>query len=118
MSRHIELGMAGEQYAHRFLQDKGHLILEVNYRFEHKEIDVISLYEDVLVFTEIKSRSSYTFGFPEEAVHQRKQKFLKAAAEYYCYNHPQYEKVRFDVISLLMKDRKAIEILHFEDAFY
>ena len=94
------------------------MILEVNYRFEHKEIDLISLCGDILVFTEIKARSSYAFGFPEEAVTLRKQNQLKQAAEHYCLLHPEYKMMRFDVVSILMDGLKAADILHFEDAFY
>lgn len=118
MSKHNDLGKKGEQLAHHFLETKGHALLETNYRHGHKEIDVISLDGDILVFTEIKSRSSYDFGFPEEAVSLRKQNLLKLAAEYYCLQHPEYIKIRFDVISILVHKDRPPEILHFEDAFY
>lgn len=118
MSKHNELGKQGEILASAYLADKGHIILETNYRYAHKEIDIISLCGDVLVFTEIKARSSYAFGYPEEAVNQRKQKLLKQAAEYYCLDKPQYVKLRFDVLSLLLNKGNITEALHFEDAFY
>lgn len=118
MSKHNDLGRHGEKLASVYLQEKGHLILETNFRFDHKEIDIISLDEDVLVFTEIKARSHYAFGYPEEAVTPRKQSLLKLAAEYYCLDKPHYLKMRFDVISILLKENKAVEIMHFEDAFY
>jgi putative endonuclease len=118
LSKHNELGKQGETLACTYLTDKGHLILETNFRYAHKEIDIISLCGDVLVFTEIKARSSYAFGYPEEAVNQRKQNLLKQAAEYYCLDKPQYVKLRFDVLSLLVNEGKITEALHFEDAFY
>lgn len=118
MSNHIDLGKSGESIACDYLQRKGHLILERNFRFKRKEIDIVSLDKNVLVFTEIKTRQSYLFGFPEEAVTQRKQAFLKAAAEQYCLSRPQYTKVRFDVISLIIQSGNVKEIMHFEDAFY
>ncbi len=118
MSRSQELGKAGEQAARLFLEKKGHRVLECNYRFEHKEIDIVSLCGTILVFTEIKTRSHYALGYPEEAVHVQKQLLLKQAAEYYCLQHPQYEQLRFDVISILMKGTVVKELLHFEDAFY
>ena len=118
MARHIDLGRSGESIAADYLQAKGHVILEVNFRFGHKEIDIISLDGDVLVFTEIKARRSLLFGFPEEAVTIRKQAFLKTAAEYYCQQHPQYTAIRFDIVSIIMRPGMVKEILHFEDAFY
>lgn len=118
MSNHIDLGKSGESFAAAYLQEKGHVILQTNFRFLHKEIDIISLDKEVLVFTEIKARSSDLFGFPEEAVTPRKQDFLKAAAEHYCLEHPEYESIRFDVVSVIIQSGKVKEIVHFEDAFY
>lgn len=118
MGKHNELGKQGEILASSYLEAKGHVILDTNYRHGHKEIDIISLQGDILVFTEIKSRSNYTFGYPEEAVGLRKQALIKQAAEYYCLNQPQYQKLRFDILSLLLKDGKIVEVIHFEDAFY
>jgi putative endonuclease len=118
MSRQQELGRNGEEVARHFLEKKGHVLLECNYRFGHKEVDIISLCGPVLVFTEIKTRSHYGFGFPEEAVHLRKQQFLKEAAEFYCLQYPQYKQLRFDVVSLLIKAGEVRELFHFEDAFY
>lgn len=118
LSRHHELGKEGERLACSYLQEKGHVILETNYRHDHKEIDVISLCGDILVFTEIKARSSYIFGYPEEAVTVRKQHLLKQAAEHYCMDKPHYRKLRFDVLGLLIGEGMIKEALHFEDAFY
>lgn len=118
MSKHNELGKNGEILACQFLINKGHIILETNYRSGHKEIDIISRDSGVLVFSEIKSRSSYDFGFPEEAVHPRKQLLLKEAAMAYLELQQTEQPIRFDVISILMRQGTAAEILHFEDAFY
>lgn len=118
MARFHHLGKEAERQARLYLQQKGHLLLETNYRFDHKEIDIISLAGEVLVFTEIKARSSYGFGYPEEAVGMQKQAFMKQAAEWYCSCHPQYTMIRFDVISILMEKGSITELLHFEDAFY
>lgn len=118
MSNHINLGKSGESIACRYLQEKGHIVLELNFRFRHREIDIISIDKDILVFTEIKTRSGYAFGYPEEAVTPKKQGFLKTAAVQYCLNQPQYTKIRFDVISLIIQSDTVKEIIHFEDAFY
>ena len=119
MSKHNELGRNGEILACQFLINKGHILLTSNYRSGHKEIDIISRDGDILVFSEIKTRSNYDFGFPEEAVHSRKQQLLIAAAEtYLAEQNIAYHKIRFDVISILMKQGTAVEIQHFEDAFY
>lgn len=118
MSKHNQLGKDGEILALQFLKNKGYQIIETNYRFEHKEIDIISRIGDFLIFSEIKTRSGLAYGYPEEAVDKRKQVFLKEAAAYYMAIHPEFEHARFDVISILIKNNKVTEIMHFEDAFY
>lgn len=118
MKHRQELGKQGEAAARRFLEAKGHRLLACNYRFGHKEVDIISVCGDVLVFTEIKTRSHYRMGFPEEAVTPQKQEWLKQAAEAYCLLQPRYHKLRFDIISILMSEGAVRELLHFEDAFY
>ncbi len=118
LSKHNQLGRNGEILARQFLVEKGHIIVTQNFRSGQKEIDLISTLGDLLIFTEIKTRSQYYFGFPEEAVTPTKQAHLKAAAEAYLEQHPQYLKIRFDVISILLQQNEAKEILHFEDAFY
>ncbi|RYZ45071.1 MAG: YraN family protein [Sphingobacteriales bacterium] len=118
MSTHNDLGALGESLAWAYLRAKGHIILQTNFRIGHKEIDVISLCGDILVFTEIKARSTYAFGYPEEAVSRRKQQLVKQAAEFYCLDHPQYTQFRFDILSLLIQKNEIQEAVHFEDAFY
>lgn len=118
MKKNIELGKNGEAVARDYLIQKGHLILHCNYRYEHNEVDIISLDRDILVFSEIKTRSGFGFGFPEEAVNQKKQASLKKVAEFYLMEHPEFEKLRFDVISCILQEGKILDLWHFEDAFY
>jgi putative endonuclease len=118
MAKHNETGIKGEQIAENFLLKKGYNILSRNWCFERKEVDLIASTGDTLVFVEVKTRSSFDFGFPEEAVNAKKQNYLKLAAENYILNNPEYNTIRFDIISILMKAGNASEILHFEEAFY
>lgn len=117
MGKHNDLGKRGEQIAADFLEKKGHLILATNFRYEHKEIDIISSVDDLLVFSEIKTRSSLRYGFPEEAVTPGKQNLIKEAAMFFLERHPEYNKCRFDVISIILPFQLASQIRHYEDAF-
>lgn len=117
LSTSYELGKSGESAAVEFLREKGCRVLETNFRFQQKEVDVIFLDGEVLVFGEIKTRSSLDGAFPEEAVGSRKQAALKRAAGAYVAKHPGYTSFRFDVLSLLLRNGKLIELQHFEDAF-
>jgi putative endonuclease len=118
MAKHNETGVKGEQIAENFLQNKGYTILHRNWCFGKKEVDIIALVNDTLVFTEVKTRKSYAFGFPEEFVNQQKQHYLKCAAEAFFDANPQYPNIRFDIVSVHMVRDEVKEIVHFEDAFY
>ena len=50
-----DLGKKGEDIACRLLEEKGHTILERNWRSGHLEIDIISLDQDGIHFVEVKA---------------------------------------------------------------
>ena len=118
MAKHNETGIKGEQIAEKFLLNKGYTILHKNWRSGRKEIDIIAMDGHLLVFVEVKTRHSFDFGFPEEAVNLQKQSHMKMAAEAFADTYTDFESVRFDIISILLKKDAEDEILHFEDAFY
>jgi len=69
-----ELGKKGEEVAIRFLKKSGYRILSRNYVCKLGEIDVIAKEKDTLVFVEVKTRTSTTFGPPQLAVNPTKQR--------------------------------------------
>jgi len=118
MAKHNETGIKGEQIAEKFLLNLGMVILARNWRHGKKEVDLICSSGKTLILVEVKTRSSFAFGFPEEAVNPRKQAFLKEAAAAYFEANPQFTEIRFDIISILVGQDHIKEIIHFEDAFY
>lgn len=118
MAKHNETGIKGEQIAENFLLKKDYAILHNNWRFGHKEVDIIAEKNNVLVFVEVKTRTGYDFGFPEEAVNTKKQQFLRLAAQAFLEANTRFSYARFDTISILLESGLAKEIIHFEDAFY
>lgn len=118
MKGHLNKGQLGEQAAIRFLAEKGHEVLFSNYRWERKEVDIISRDKDILVFTEVKSRTSFDFGYPEAAVNTRKQEHIKQVADHFLLDHPETQQIRFDTIAIILKGGEVTEIVHWEDAFY
>ena len=120
MATHKKTGDLGEQIAIAYLRKIGHVINDTNWRFEQFEIDIVSTVDDMIVFTEVKSRSGNEFGKPEDAVTEAKQRFLGKAADEYIYKKKYEGDIRFDIISIEFKKnkREAPEILHLEDAFF
>jgi putative endonuclease len=106
-----------EKAAVTFLKNKGYKIRECNYRTKFGEIDIIAQDKDVLVFIEVKARHSLDLGSPGEAVFIRKQRQIsKVAINYLKINKLLESAARFDVVSLLYKD-KVPEISLIKDAF-
>ena len=118
MSKHNETGVKGEQIAEKYLVEKGHTLLYRNWCHGKKEVDLITQKDDLLVFTEVKTRSRMDYGYPGEAVNRKKQEYLKVVAEAFLEQFPGYIKIQFDIISVLMERDNVKEIVHFEDAFY
>jgi putative endonuclease len=117
MAFHNTLGEKGEQCATEFLLGKEYKILERQWRFQHKEIDIIAEKDNVLIFVEVKTRTSEYWGNPEEFVDRKKQRLLIAAAEQYiCENNFDGES-RFDIISIVF-NQQEINIEHITEAFY
>ena len=111
-----EFGVLGEQMATRYLEDKGCVILDRNYRKGHQEVDIIALDHDELVIAEVKTRSSETFFAPEDAVdHQKRLNLIRVANNYVQKNH-RTEPVRFDIIAIVSSNKGA-EIKHIKNAF-
>jgi len=118
MSKHNEIGTNGELIAMNFLKNKGMTILATNWRWGKKEIDIIAESSDCIVFVEVKTRTNFNFGFPEEAVTNTKKNLIKLAAEQYFDQYPSGKALRFDIISILLTRNNLVEIIHLEDAFY
>ena len=117
MSSHNELGKKGEQIAREYLVKNRYTLLEVNWRFHHKEIDIIARDQDTLVIAEVKTRSGNYFQQPEEAVSLQKQKLLIDAAEAYIQENDINLDVRLDVIAVLIINNE-VKIHHIKNAYY
>ena len=114
----MTIGERGELRAAEYLQNKGFYILERNYRTRRGEIDLICADDRYLVFVEVKTRSSTSFGMHCEAVTSVKQRKLVLAAQQWLYNHPTELQPRFDVVEILVSpDRSTCRIRHIPDAF-
>jgi putative endonuclease len=118
MSKHSKIGIKGEQLAEEFLLKKGYTIINKNWRYGKKEVDIIAHKDDILAIVEVKTRSGMAFGYPEESVNARKQQHLRDAAQAFADQHPHYRNIRFDIISISLARGQVTEIIHFEEAFY
>ncbi len=77
------IGRKGEDIACRFLEGKGHKILERNFRSGHLEIDIISQDSLGIHFVEVKTRRMNVQAPPQDNVDIGKQKRIVSAAKKY-----------------------------------
>jgi putative endonuclease len=117
MSDPNNLGTEGEAIAKEHLINKGYKILHLNWKSGKREIDIVAENKDFIVFVEVKTRSDDFHLHPRHAVTSEKQKSIIYAAENYLKRYNIDKESRFDIISIITKDRK-VEIEHIEDAFY
>ena len=104
-----ELGKIGESLATLFLESLEYKIIERNFRCKQGEIDIIAKDKNEFVFIEVKTRSSFKFGLPSEAVNSIKQKHIYNSTKYYLYlHHLENQYIRFDVIEVLFKNNKFL----------
>jgi putative endonuclease len=110
------IGRWGEETAAQYLISNGYTILDRNVRSAHGEIDLVATKEGLLVFVEVKTRSSHSFAYPEDSVTRRKQAYLLFSAEEYLQAHPgSGDSWQFDVISVVGHPHGEVQIEHFEN---
>ncbi len=107
------LGNTGEVVAQQYLKKNKYKIIDTNFSCKLGEIDIIATKNDVIVFVEVKSKSSKKYGLPREMVTFYKQNKIKLVASYYLQKNSAFNKnCRFDVIEILDG-----QINHIENAF-
>lgn len=112
------VGKYGERVAAAYLQERGVEVVERNWRCATGELDIVARDGDVLVFVEVKTRTSAQWGTPAEAVTRVKANRVRALARAWLADHPHvYVGLRFDVISVLRRPAGAADVLHLQDAF-
>lgn len=111
-------GKKGELIAKGYLESKGYLILNLNYRNKIGEIDLIVLdkVKNILAFVEVKTRTSLKYGYPYEAVNIRKQRKIINCSQVYIKEkrYTNYQP-RYDIIEIYLKP--DIKINHIDNAF-
>jgi putative endonuclease len=116
MAIHNQTGKEGESRAKTYLENEGYIVTDVNWYCGNYEVDIIARQDDVLVFCEVKCRTSSFFGEPEAFVTKQKQRNIIKAAERYVKQKQWQGEIRFDIISVLINE-KAAKINHIKDAF-
>ena len=117
MARHNDVGKQGEALAAAYLTKQGYTILHCNWRYKNYELDIIAQKENVLHFVEVKSRSTKTFGLPEDGVTKKKFQRLLQAADEFLFQHLQYRHVQYDILAITTSKENPPAYFLIEDVY-
>ena len=98
-------GDRGERRTAFYLMLRGYRILERNYTFGHKEIDIIASKGSVIAFVEVKTRADMSVA-PQASVTEKKRYNVIQAAKGWCMqNGAEGRIIRFDIAEVPVKGR-------------
>ena len=115
MNHNQRIGKWGEDVAAEFLAGRGCEIIARTARTPYGEIDIIAKQGNVVIFVEVKTRTSNKMGLPEESITARKRQHMISAAEHYAAEH-EIDNWQIDVISIEGKPESTPKITYFENA--
>ncbi len=117
MAQHNKTGSFGEALAAAYLQQNGFILLHQNWRHSHWEVDIIAHRSNILHFIEVKTRRTKKFGHPEESVSKKKIQNLINASEAYLQQHPQWQRIQFNILAITILKDEAPEYFFIEDVY-
>jgi len=117
MALHNDLGKQGEVIAKEYLEAKGYEILDENWTHGKAELDLIAYKDRIMVFVEVKARTSIALGEPEDFVDIAKQKQMELASAEYIEIMNHQNDIRFDIIAITFT-KNSYTLNHIEDAFW
>ena len=115
MNHNQRVGKWGEETAAEYLTGRGCEIVARNVRTPYGEIDIIAKQGEVIIFVEVKTRTSDKMGLPEESITARKRQHMISAAEHYAAEH-EIDRWQIDVISIEGKLGSTPKVTYFENA--
>lgn len=112
------LGDEGEARAAALLASRGYRIVGRNVRAGGVEIDLVMQRGNLVVFVEVKTRTTDRFGGAAHAVDSAKQqRLLRGAAAWLHAHRGRARRVRFDVVSCVPRPDGSWQVEHMEGAF-
>ena len=96
------IGRNAENRVAAYLRRRGLKLIARNFGCKFGEIDLIMLHGEVVVFVEVRRRTSTAFMTPAASIDPRKQRRLALTAALFLKGQPQYARLpaRFDVVAI------------------
>ena len=103
-------GAAGEKIASAYLKKLGYRILESNFRTPFGEIDIVARLGRIIVFVEVKSRATSSFGPPYLSVTKSKERHIVKNALFYLKRLKiSNADWRIDIVSVKLNHERELE---------
>lgn len=109
------LGLQGEEKALQFLQAQGFTVIERNFAKRGGEIDIIACKDNLLIFVEVKTRSTTYFNTSEVITPSKQKKIIYTAKSFLAESRYIDKACRFDVILI---EGNSLQVTHIPHAFY
>lgn len=115
MTYQRKIGDKGEQIAADYLKDRGYQLLDKNFITRYGELDLVAFETGTVVFVEVKTRTSTTFGLPEASVTPAKLERIQNAGLLWLQAHPEAPgDWRVDVVAIILSHQgNILDIQHF-----
>ncbi len=118
MSYNKIIGDLGETAVRKYIRRKHYRILETNFVSKYGEIDIIARHRKVLVFIEVKTRTSKMFGGAVGAVNFHKRHNIVLTSQVYMRNKGYTGERRYDIAEVYLDENmKVSEINYIENGF-
>lgn len=111
------LGQQGEQLVAQWLTARHFTVLAQNYRTKAGEVDVIARKGELVVFVEVKTRSTAYFATSTVVTYGKQQKVGRAAQHFVLQNRFVDHVLRFDIATLARQPDGSFSIEYIENAF-
>jgi putative endonuclease len=106
----LALGASGETSVAAWYEAHGYTVLARNWKVRAGELDLVVRRGRVVVFCEVKTRSTLDFGSPAEAVRDTKRRRVRHLAALWLESAPRRPaEIRFDVATVVGDDVEIIE---------
>jgi putative endonuclease len=106
-----QTGQQAEDWALDFLRRQGFTLVAQNFHSRLGEIDLIMSKDQLLIFCEVRTRKSSSFGGAAASVTPAKQRKISQTANQFIQSFPQFEsyECRFDVIAIDLAGKNAAQ---------
>ena len=117
MAESHETGRRAEGVAAAYLERRGWHVVDRNWRFHHKELDLVAERDGLVAFVEVKARAESGWGSALEAITARKRRDLAVAARgWIALRGGGYHSFRFDAV-VVVRGPRGTRVEHVEDAW-